>query len=135
MPPESKNILIRSKRQDNYVTKKRSIVSLFFSIIILGLFLFLVFLFPPDQKLSLPFQSIYIPSLPVFFLLIFLFLATLIIYLFRSLIHGVLIGLFVVSYLLLRLNNLTQPFFLLILALMFLLLEFLFYQKKKQTPR
>jgi hypothetical protein len=85
-----------------------------------------IFLFPPD--LSLKLSLITIPLYAALFIVAFLFLYSLTAYLTRSFIHGILIGLFPVVYLIMRLNELTNPLFFVLLAGIFVGLELLLVQ-------
>lgn len=73
---------------------------------------------------------------PVFFLvfLVFFGIGTL---LFKSRFHGMLLSLFVIFFLLLRVNDLKQPIFTVILIALFITTEFFFSQSstQKQTRR
>src|SRR4051812_43512247 len=82
---------------------------------------------PPLTPFKIGFLSL--PALLVFFVLLCVFCSSLIFFLFHSLRHGVLFSLLVVSYLILRLNSLTSPLFLILLLGLFLTLEFLFAQE------
>ena len=57
-----------------------------------------------------------------------IFFYSLIAYLFRSFIHGILVGLFPVIYLIMRLNDLTSPLIFVLLAAIFVVLEILLVQ-------
>jgi hypothetical protein len=66
----------------------------------------------------------------LFFILLALFLFSSGTYVFKSKTHGILIASFAVIYLIFRLSNLTNPFFLILLAALFLTLElFVSYRK------
>jgi len=104
-----------------------SIVSLF------GLFI-LLFFFPPTHKFSIfptgtgnfQFSIIY-----CFFILIFLFFFSVSCYFFKNKIQGLLIGFFVLSFLIFHLIKLTHPFFLILLIALFFTLELLLISKKQ----
>ncbi|MCL5970441.1 MAG: hypothetical protein M1450_03000 [Patescibacteria group bacterium] len=74
----------------------------------------------------LPGQTVLIP----FFLSVFLFIFSFFTLLFKSKRRGFFIAAFAVSYLMLRLQNLTQTFFLILLLAVFLTLEFVFVKQK-----
>lgn len=87
---------------------------------------FLIFYFPPTYQISIQhynFSILYPFFVSIFFLLFFTG-----VFILRSKKHGFFIGLFAVSYLLLRLNNLTHPLFVFLLIALFLVTEFLFAQ-------
>ncbi len=87
-----------------------------------------------DLSLQLPIpleRFMYLPSMILFFVLMLFSLFGLGAYLFKSKIHGILIGSFVVIYLIFLLNHLTNLFFLLLLLALFFTLE-LFISNKKE---
>ena len=101
--------------------KKRKRIFLITSLIsLIGLTAIILFL-PPTFAISLPFLS-----LPIFwltFILIFFFLYSLTAFVFRSFIHGILVGLFPITYLVLRLNDVTGPIFFILLLGLFVAME------------
>jgi len=112
--------------------RKRSLKFLFVSILSLFALGSVLYYLSPYSSLAFPQQYIkvfslgsflQIPTVIVFFLLLALFLFSLGSYLFKSKIHGALIAMFVIIYLLFRLNNLTHPFFLVLLLALFFTLE------------
>ena len=109
-------------------TKKRSLLFLVLGFIFLILLFLLVYYLPPDFQIKL-FQFS-IPSLYIFFALLFFSLFSLVTYCTNSIKHGLLTGLFVPLYLLFRINNLTHPFFFLLLLALFVVLELLFSYRK-----
>ncbi|CAN5121730.1 hypothetical protein BH11PAT1_BH11PAT1_2190 [soil metagenome] len=108
---------------------KRSFSSLIIASISSSVLLFLLFFISPKNTISL--GNVHISLLFPFFLLLFLSTTTIIIFLSKSRLHGVLIGLLACSYLLFRLFNLTHPFFIFILLALFLTLELLFARPKQ----
>lgn len=89
--------------------------------------------FPPNYLITIyqfPISIIYI-----FLISLFLFFYLLGIFLLKSKKHGILAGSFVIIYLVFRLNNLKEPFFLYLLLALFLVLEFLFTGHKAKPPR
>src|SRR4051812_19864612 len=111
------------------MTKNRLIL-LVTSILLFCALVFLILFFSPDFQLS--FMDISIPIIYPFFLLFCTFLLTLLTVLLRSIHHGVLIALFATLVLIFRLNGLTHPFFLVILAGIFLMLELAFAKGKRK---
>src|SRR5690349_13503712 len=101
---------------DKHNKIKRRTKSLIFLLLCLTSFILLItllYFFPPEFKFQIStftFQPIYI-----FFPLLFIFIFSLITYLFKSKTHGILIASFFMTYLLFRFNNLTHPFFLVLL--------------------
>ena len=119
----------RNRLQEN-TTKRRKrspllLVLTAFSIIALSS---LIFLLPPNWQFKV--GSLSLQILYIFFPILFLFLFSFITYLFRSKTHGVLVASFTIVYLIFRLNNLTHPFFLMLLLLLLLTLELLVSHKK-----
>jgi hypothetical protein len=90
----------------------------------------IVYLSPSYEMSFMGFRlSIIVPFFIVIFLLIYC-LGRLII---KSKKHALIIALFVVSYLLFRLNGLTHPLFLILLLALFLVVEFLFSQHENSN--
>ena len=79
---------------------------------------------------SYNFVSVQITVIPLLYCLLFFFFFSLISYLFKSKIHGVLTALIAVTYLIFRENSLTHPFFGLLLLALFFVLELLFTYRK-----
>lgn len=107
---------------------RRPIWFLIVCIISLAALITLSYYFSPTTPIII--AAVHISLLIPAGMLVFLFVASVISYSLKSLVHGILAGLFVVSYLALRVNNLTYPLFVVLLAAFFLMLEFLFYKKK-----
>jgi hypothetical protein len=116
-------------------SRKRPLLLLFisiFSFVALGC---LIYFSSPATAIMLPHtismlpetvvSFIQIPPLILFFLLLTVFLFSAGSYIFKSKKHGILIAIFVITYLLFRLNNLTHPFFLILLLALFFTLEML----------
>ncbi|HEX7542683.1 MAG TPA: hypothetical protein VF385_01205 [Patescibacteria group bacterium] len=89
---------------------------------------YLVLTFSPTSQFSIfNFQfSILIPGLTLLFLLIF----SLTTFILSNSRRGFLLGLLVISYLLLRLNGLTSPFFAILLVILFGGIELFFIKRK-----
>jgi hypothetical protein len=105
------------------------------SLVALGLFVYFIApttqLIPNELLAITPFanQSATATRM-LFFILLALFLFSSGTYVFKSKTHGILIASFAVIYLVFRLSNLTNPFFLILLAALFLTLElFVSYRK------
>lgn len=108
--------------------RKRSYTLLFMGIIsFLVLFYIILFLSPTYEVQSSNFTF---PIMYLFFLSFFLFVFSLITFIFKSKTHGLLIGLFFVSFLIFHLNDLAHPFFFILLAALFLTLELFFTYRK-----
>lgn len=115
--------------------RRRPLSLLFIGIICLILLACLIYYFAPNTNLSfpenyvsIPFslnRLIQIPPLSVFFILVAISFFSLGTYSFKSKAHGILIAGLFVTYLLFRLNNLTNPFFLILLLALFFTLEML----------
>lgn len=120
------------KINKNHLTSKRNkfhrIFWLFLSCIFLASFILLIFYFSPTWYF--PLLTIRITGIIFFFILLFLTLFSLVAFIFKSKIHGVLVGTFVIIYLIFRLNHLTSPFFVIMLLALFVTLE-LFASNKR----
>jgi hypothetical protein len=101
---------------------------LYLFIIFIFLLLGLIYFYPPEYKFQIFGYRLSVISL--FFPLLFFITYSLTAYLSKSSKHGVLAGLFIVFFLIFRLTNLTHPFFFLLLASLFLILELLFSYRK-----
>jgi hypothetical protein len=109
--------------------RRKPLKHLMLSVISLIIFVGLVIFFPPSSSIALATVG-ELPVIYLFFPLAFLFVFSTTAYFSKSTKHGLLLALFVISALLLRLNNLNHPFFLLLLAAFFLTLELLFAYRK-----
>jgi len=109
--------------------RKRNIWLLVASLVSLATFIAFIILVPPNSVIQIIWLSISI--LPIFFLLLSLVLFFMASYIFKSVKHGILLFLFVLIYLIFRLNNLTHPFFLILLIALFLTLELLVSYRKE----
>jgi hypothetical protein len=115
-------------RTEHPHTKKRSWKLLLLSIVSgIGAALLIYFVSPTSNYTIAWLQ---LTAVPLFFCLLFLFVYSLISYLFKSKVHGVLTALISVTYLLFRENSLTHPFFGLLLLALFFVLELLFTYRK-----
>lgn len=119
----------RNNPQSNTIKRgKRTTLFLLLTLVSLVALIGLVYLFPPDFKLVIGNWSLVI--LYVFLPLLFLCIFSLVAYVFKSKMHAGLIASFTIIYLIFRLNNLTHPFFLMMLLLLLLSLEFLVSHKR-----
>lgn len=107
---------------------KRSPISLVAGIISLGLLIFFVLSFPPDKNLNV--LSFSISLIPIFFVLLLISAYELFSFALNNQRQGFLISFFATLYLILRLNKLTHPFFLILLIAIFITLELLFRKRK-----
>ncbi len=124
-------ISFRSKKplySHSLLEKKRSWKLFVLSILSFSALVYLVIFTAPTASFDV--LTIPIPVLPFFFSLLFLFLFSLCTFLFNSRMHGVLIALLAIIYLLFRQNDLTHPFFAVLLLALFLVLELMFTYKK-----
>lgn len=106
--------------------KKRPLLLLVLGIISLSLLIYGVYTYSPNTILPAYTLLPSLTPLALFFFLLFLSFYSLFGYIFNNNRRGLLISLFFCSYLLLRLNHLTQPFFLILLFSLFLSLELFF---------
>ncbi len=119
-----------NKRSKTHIITRstKNIGFLLIGIILLFFLILLISFFSPNTELS--FLSYKIPVLIVFFLLLFSTIFSLGTYIFKSKTQGVLFGLLIIGFLIFRVNNLTHPFFFILLGALFLTLELLFTYKK-----
>jgi hypothetical protein len=110
--------------------KKGRWIFLGLSLILGGLCGSLIFFLPPDFQVQV--GTIQVSIVYLFFSLLFLFLFCLVSFALQSKTHGLLFGGFVVTYLGFRLNGLVHPFFFILLVAIFLLLELVFFNRKRQ---
>jgi hypothetical protein len=107
---------------------KRPLPFLILSAITLICLTALISLFAPDQQLTI--NNLQLTPLYGFFALLFLFIFSTFTYLLKSKKHGILIAGFALIYLVFRLNDLTHPFFFILLAALFLTVELLVSYRK-----
>ena len=107
---------------------KRNFGLLIVSVLAFFAILYIVLNYSPALKLSI--LNFSFPILPLFFVLTFIFLYSLFTFILKSKRRGILIGLFVISYLVLRMNGLTNVFFVILLVVLFGSLELLFVKRK-----
>ncbi|MEN9407249.1 MAG: hypothetical protein RLZZ455_465 [Candidatus Parcubacteria bacterium] len=111
--------------------KKRALPLLLVSILSLIAILFVIFLIPPTYAVAL--TGIQINILFFFLPLLFIFTYSLLSFVFQKKTHGILAGIFLILYLILRLGGFTHPLFLLILLALLLILELLFVNKSPKS--
>ena len=99
-----------------------------FSIVSFLTLIYVVFSFAPDDYMLL--SNFQFTVLPIGLLLLFVFSWSLFRFIFADKIQGLLLALLLIIYLILRLNNLTQTFFLVMLVLIFVGFELLIFRKK-----
>jgi len=104
--------------------KKRSFGLFTLSLISLAGIIYFLFFTAPEAKFSI--LNFQFSNLVVFFLLLFLFLFSFFSCILRKFKHGLLIGTFGTSLLLLYLSKLAHIYFIFLLVALFILLEFLF---------
>lgn len=125
-------------------SRKRPLILLLIGIISFVALACLIYFFPPNITISISAvlsnlppiltQFIKIPTLLLFFLVLTIFLFSLGTYIFKSKTHGVLIAGLVIIYLIFRLNQLTHPFFLIMLLALFFTLEMLVSSRGNSKP-
>jgi len=108
--------------------RKKHLWLLILSALSLGALVYLILnVSPTDQFSIFNFQfSILIPALTILFILIF----SLTTFILNNSRRGLLLGLLIISYLLLRLNGLTSPFFAILLLILFGGIELFFVKRK-----
>ena len=117
--------------------RKKSLILFILSILSFVALIYLIFFYSPSTQFTLPLGALakwgihnfQFSILPIFFLLFFIFLLSLISYLLRSPRRGALIGLLTIIYLILRMLHLNSPYFLFLLIVLFISLE-LFFKKR-----
>lgn len=109
--------------------KKRSFWFLLISILSLTGLSYLVYSFPPNYQLQITNYKLNI--IFIFSFLIFIFFTSLFSFILNNKRRGLFFGLFVLTILVLRLNRLLHPFFLILLLAFFITLELLFNSRKK----
>lgn len=97
------------------------------SILFLGITLYSIFHFPPSYSFGL--FTFTLPLFPFVLLSFILFLFCTISFVSRSLIHGILLSVCTLLYLLLRLAGLTSLFFLVLILALCITLELFFFKK------
>ena len=114
-------IEFHSKEKESINKRKRSILFLVAGLVCLAALGTLIYYASPTSPFTVLNYSV--PIIPLFMLLLFITLFFWGSYAFKSKTHGVLIGVFTIIYLIFRLNNLTHPFFFILLFALFLTLE------------
>lgn len=108
--------------------RKRPLKYLALSILSLASISGVIYFLTPSQLL--PILNYKLSVMNLFLPVLFLFIFSTTTYISKSSKHGVLLGLFMVSIISFKLNNLTHPFFFLLLAALFLVLELMFAYRK-----
>lgn len=108
--------------------RKKLFILPILSIVSFVCLIYLIFAFPPETIIT--FYNFKISALPISFLLSFVFMWTLFWFIFVNKIQGLILATFPLIYLILRLNNLTQTFFLVLLFVLFAGLELFFFRKR-----
>ena len=107
--------------------KRRPVWQLVLGLTALSATLYFVISYSPESPVTISHYEF--PSLPLFFILLFFAVAFTCSYIFKNLRRAIFIAVFLEAYLLLRLNNLTHIFFLIILVCLFLIGDLLFGKK------
>jgi hypothetical protein len=108
--------------------RKRSWLYLLTAAISLIATLLIIFFLSPSEKIQLGFLSV--SPLVLFLAPLLLFFFSLPTFFLKSPKHGILLSLFVLLYMIFRVNNLTHPIFLFILLGIFLTLELFFSNRQ-----
>ena len=118
--------------------KRRPVWLLVVSLLSLASLIYLILNFPPshkftilDLKIASSAYNLQFTILPIFFLLTFAFCFSLFAFLLNNKRRGLFFGLFVLTILVLRLNHLLHPFFLILLLAFFITLDLLSNSRKK----
>lgn len=115
-------------QKQNTRTRKRSWKLLFVSMLAFVGLVYLIWGVDPEQTVLV--LSYPLSIFPLFFISLFLFLFGITSFLFKSKVHGILIAMIIVAYLLFRQNDLTHPFFAILLLALLLVLELMFTYRK-----
>ncbi|MBI2025780.1 MAG: hypothetical protein HYT06_00185 [Candidatus Levybacteria bacterium] len=107
--------------------RKKLLILPVFSVISLVSLSYLIFSFPPNALIS--FYDFKITAIPIAFLLLFIFLWSLVWFISANKIQGLIFAIFPIIYLILRLNHLNQMFFLVLLFILFAATELFFFRK------
>lgn len=108
--------------------KKRQFFFLVLTILSLIATLLVIFFLSPNHNLAL--GPLTLSPLIIFFIPLGIFFFSLPTFVLKSPKHGILLSLFVISYLIFRLTGLTHPIFLVLLIGLFLTLELLFSNRQ-----
>lgn len=111
--------------------KKRALPLLLVSLLSLICLLFVIFFIPPTYAVTI--VGLQINILFFFLPLLFIFTYSLLSFAFQKKTHGILAGIFLILYLVLRLGGFTHPLFLLILLALLLILELLFVNRAPKS--
>ncbi len=109
--------------------RKRSLKFIPLSLVSLAALIYLVIIISPSQPLIL--LDLQIPSILLFLFLTTVFIFSATTYLSNNKMRGFLLAFFTLAYLLLRINHLTHPFFLIILIGLFITLGLLFSRQRQ----
>lgn len=107
---------------------RRDFLGLAVSFLVLGSLVYFVVNFGPDKSLKI--LNISVPTIPIFFILFFISVYELFTFILNSQRRGFLISFFATLYLILRMNNLTHPFFGILILALFITFELLFRKRK-----
>ena len=111
--------------------KKRPVQLIAISILLMVSIIYLILNFSPTPQLSI--GHLQFAILPIVLILVFLFIFSFFSFILNNKRRGLLIATFVLGYLILKLLNLTFPFFIVLLAVLLLLVELLFIKRKWAT--
>lgn len=118
--------------------RKRPILLLILGFLLFGSLAYIIINFDPMSKFSIfpakqdlaPRDNFQFPILPIFFIVVFLSTFSLSAFLLNNSRRGLFMALFIVANLLLRLFNITHPFFPILLIALFFVLDLLFSNRK-----
>ncbi|HZQ29851.1 MAG TPA: hypothetical protein VFA93_02115 [Patescibacteria group bacterium] len=108
--------------------KQRPVLLAALSILFLFTLFYLIIFTSPDKSLTI--GNLKLSPTQLFFVSFFVFSLSLFTFIFKALAQGLLISFLIVGFLILRLNNLTHPIFVVLLIALFIALELLFRRKK-----
>jgi len=127
---ENKNILLKTTKKTSPIKRNKFhwIFWLLLSVISTVLWGLVIIYLSPDS--NIPFMNVQFATLILFFYLLFCMFFFWVTLITKSKAHGILIASFFVIYLLFRLNNLTNPFFLILLLALFVMMELFISYKR-----
>ena len=119
--PTPKKIKPIARKRHNYIYL---LIVILFGIITI----YIIKTFPPTYKI--PIQSVELPILPLFFISLVGFIFSALTFIFIKKTQGIIVSIFVVTYLILRLIGLTHWIFLILVIALFITTELFIFRKK-----
>ncbi|MCL5435234.1 MAG: hypothetical protein M1405_02490 [Patescibacteria group bacterium] len=108
--------------------RKRPLRLLVLGLLSVAVLIYLVLNFPPTYGFMI--SDFRFQILPIVLVLVFLFIFSLVAFLLNNKRRGFLVAVFILGYFILKLINLTHPFFIILLLILLAMLELLFAKRK-----